>query len=143
MTAVAAVVLLLTPLVAYPLAATALVVVDSLAGERLFLYLAAYERRLLLDTFLADYRASLPVALLLSLLLMTLGLLARRWRGDVWATPVSVIGGGAAGFCGALVISGAAPGATHVALTGAGAVHGLVVAMGLRLFTAPRARSVT
>jgi hypothetical protein len=55
-------ILAVAALALWPAVFVTLVALDTVRGERLFLYQLAYEQRLLIDTFIADYLAALPLA---------------------------------------------------------------------------------
>ena len=128
--------LLVAPLTGYPLFAFALAVADTGMGERLVLFDATYERRLLLETFMADYVASLPWMLALAAALLAAAFLTRRWLGDRSGIAVTLLGGGGAGLLAARAITGGLFGVTHLALLGAGTLFGLLLAVPIRAFFA-------
>ena len=128
--------LVVAPLAGYPLFACALAAADTVMGERLVRFDATYERRLLLETFKADYIASLPWMLALTAALLAAAVLTRRWLGDRHGFAVAILGGGGAGLLAARTITGDLFGVTHAALLGAGALFGLVLTVPLRSFFA-------
>ncbi len=117
--------LLVTPLLGYPLVAAALVGADSLAGERLFLFQVAHERRLLLNTFIADYLASLPSAYLVTAALVALAFVVRHRLDRRAASIALTVGGALTGLVTATSVTGAWFGVTHVVLLAAGTAYAI------------------
>lgn len=112
-----------TPLFGYPIAATALFGVDSLAGERIVIFHLLHEKRLLLNAFTADWVASLPSAYLVSTVLVFVALGVRRLRDDRAGAVALTVGCALAGLGAATSFTGAWIGATHVALLAAGVAY--------------------
>ncbi len=116
------------PFFGYPVYLGVLVSVDTLVGERLFEYHARFEQRLLLDTFLADYVASLPLAFALMAVLTVLALIVRRRSGAGAAAAALLLGGAAVGAASAFLLTGRVVGGAALTLCLAGACYGALLA---------------
>jgi hypothetical protein len=101
---------------AYPFFAASLVAIDSLVGERLFSFYVAYERRLLVETFVADYIASLPLMLVITLALAGGALALHRVLGRRNANIALVAIGVIAAFAAATMLTGTGFSGVHLAL---------------------------
>ena len=123
----------LAALMVFPLLFVAQVLRDTLVGERLFTYQLAHEQRLLLETFLADYRSALPLSLAATAIVVLAARSASRWAGVraglLVATATSVIAfGGLLAWMGGTFATATPIAATTVA--GSIAPHFLLVGGG-------------
>jgi hypothetical protein len=121
--------LVVIALLGFPVAASSLVVADTLAGEGRFLYEVMYEQRALLTTSIADYARALPFAVAAVIAFAGLGIVVGRLRGAAtggWSTVV------AATVCG-LVLGLLGTGSISDPSTLALAVAGLLLGLMLRL----------
>jgi hypothetical protein len=108
--------LLMLAFAAYPLFAASLVAIDSLAGERLFSFYAAYERRLLVETFVADYIASLPLMLVITLAIAGVAFALQRVLARRTANIAVMAGGVIAAFATATLVTGTTFSGVHLVL---------------------------
>lgn len=122
---------LVTPLLAFPLFAGALVLVDTLLGEGLFLYQLTHERRALAEGFVGDFVRALPASYAAAAVLAACGLLAARWRGTAAARPALAGAGGLLGIALGSVLSGSPAHAESLALAAAGVGFSLVLSLPL------------
>ncbi len=129
--------LLVAPLLGFPLFTAALVTVDSLLGEGLFLHQATYEQRAIAEGLLADFVRALPTSYVAAALLVGLGTLVVRRRGLDALRPVLVGAGAALGLTLGSALAGSPLLPESLALALVGAVFGLVLSQPLEwLFTA-------
>ena len=119
------------PFAGPPLFLGALVLADTLAGEGLFLYQLRYEQRLLATQALSDAVAALAGSYVIAMLLIGVGLVARRAAGAAHAWRWMSVAGAVTGLGLGTFLAGtpADPGVWGLAL--AGAVFGAVMAVPL------------
>ena len=123
--------LLAAPLLAYPIMAGCLLLVDAWGGEHFLSFYLRHEQRLLWNTFWSDYLAATPAMYIVVGLGVGTFLLFRRFRSDVPVFAVVLLLAGL-GWVAAIYLTSSWVGTTHAAMVVAGALVGTPVAALLR-----------